>query len=377
MISISSIKSYMFCPMKLYLEKTFGEESKDILLHKTMKELRIDVNDLFQRNLKKITKEMELEEIEENLNKNIEEHIENSLSTLVKIEEKNNIYKFNNDLNNDKEETSLDKLKSKKYTKNLNNSNNDSTNNINSFNNNPNNNSTNNTTNSDNNNFNNNSTDSINDISNNKPNNNSINKSSKNLKENYDIRTIEEEIERIDRIQEIKMNLKTEIYYNLKILSLKTKKAILLNQKDGSQIAELFFPTAMYSYLMRDTQLDIVGTCDKIEIIDGKYFPISIKSSNPPLKGVWDGDAIELIAAALLIENEFDTEVFVGFVDYLKLGERRVVVMDANLRKSFFRILNEVDDIITNEIMPEIKKDNKKCHKCVYNLICNQEADFE
>ena len=361
MISISSIKSYMFCPMKLYLEKTFGEESKDILLHKTMKELRIDVNDLFQRNLKKITKEMELEEIEENLNKNIEEHIENSLSTLVKIEEKNNIYKFNNDLNNDKEETSLDKLKSKKYTKNLNNSNNDSTNNINSFNNNPNNNST----------------DSINDISNNKPNNNSINKSSKNLKENYDIRTIEEEIERIDRIQEIKMNLKTEIYYNLKILSLKTKKAILLNQKDGSQIAELFFPTAMYSYLMRDTQLDIVGTCDKIEIIDGKYFPISIKSSNPPLKGVWDGDAIELIAAALLIENEFDTEVFVGFVDYLKLGERRVVVMDANLRKSFFRILNEVDDIITNEIMPEIKKDNKKCHKCVYNLICNQEADFE
>lgn len=361
MISISSIKSYMFCPMKLYLEKTFGEESKDILLHKTMKELRIDVNDLFQRNLKKITKEMELEEIEENLNKNIEEHIENSLSTLVKIEEKNNIYKFNNDLNNDKEETSLDKLKSKKYTKNLNNSNNDSTNNINSFNNNPNNDSTNNTTNSDNNNF----------------NNNSINKSSKNLKENYDIRTIEEEIERIDRIQEIKMNLKTEIYYNLKILSLKTKKAILLNQKDGSQISELFFPTAMYSYLMRDTQLDIVGTCDKIEIIDGRYFPISIKSSNPPLKGVWDGDAIELIAAALLIENEFDTEVFVGFVDYLKLGERRVVVMDANLRKSFFRILNEIDDIITNEIMPEIKKDNKKCHKCAYNLICTQEADFE
>lgn len=232
MISISSIKSYMFCPMKLYLEKTFGEESKDILLHKTMKELRIDVDDLFQRNLKKITREMELEEIEENLNKNIEEHIENSLSTLVKIEEKNNIYKFNNDLNNDKKETSLDKLKSKKYTKNLNNSNNDSTNNINSFNNNPNNDSTNNTTNSD--------------------NNNSINKSSKNLKENYDIRTIEEEIERIDRIQEIKMNLKTEIYYNLKILSLKTKKAILLNQKDGSQIAELFFPTAMYSYLMQD-----------------------------------------------------------------------------------------------------------------------------
>jgi len=322
MISITSIKSYMFCPMKLYLEKTFNEESKDIILYKTIKELRIDINDLFQRNLRKITKEMDLEEIEKNLNKNIEEYVENSLSTLVKIENEDEIDQYNKNLDNTNEKSILEESKNQKNNENLNNNNN-------------------------------------------------------NLKETYPIETIEEEIERIDRIKEIKTDLETEIYYNLKILSLKAKKAMLLNQKDGNQIAELFFPTSMYSYLMKDLQLDIIGTCDKIEIIDGKYFPISIKSSNPPLKGVWDGDAIELIAAALLIENEFNTEVFVGFIDYLKIGDRRVVVMDANLRKSFFRILSEVDDIINNSIVPEIKKDNKKCIKCDYNLICNQELDFE
>ena len=59
--------------------------------------------------------------------------------------------------------------------------------------------------------------------------------------------------------------------------------------------------------------------CDKIEIIDGKYYPISIKGSNPPIKGVWDQDAIELVAHAILLEEEFETEVFVGFVDYEKI----------------------------------------------------------
>ncbi len=39
----------------------------------------------------------------------------------------------------------------------------------------------------------------------------------------------------------------------------------------------MFFPNCMYSYLMKDKQLDLVGICDKIEIIDGKYYPISFK----------------------------------------------------------------------------------------------------
>lgn len=124
---------------------------------------------------------------------------------------------------------------------------------------------------------------------------------------------------------------------------------------------------------MRDTQLEIVGTCDKIEIVDGKYYPVSIKSSNPPLKGTWDGDSIELVAAALLIEQEFDTEVFVGFVDYLKIGDRRPVVMNANLRKGLFKFLKEINDVLNEKIVPEVNESREKCLKCDYNNICHQE----
>lgn len=160
----------------------------------------------------------------------------------------------------------------------------------------------------------------------------------------------------------------------MKILSLKAQKAILINEKDGNQITELFFPTSMYSYLMKDPQIGIAGICDKIEIIEGKYYLISIKSSNPPLKGSWDGDSIELVASAMLIEKEFDTEVFVGFIDYLKIGERRPIVMDANLRKRLFKTLEEIEDILTEQIVPEINEKIEKCMNCEYNGICNQSS---
>ena len=140
--------------------------------------------------------------------------------------------------------------------------------------------------------------------------------------------------------------------------------------KDAHAIKDMFFPNSMYSYLLKDSQLELIGICDKIEIIDGKYYPISIKSSNPPLKGVWDENAIELVAYAILIEEEFDTEVYVGFVNYEKIGDKRPVIMDVNLRKGLFEVIREVKEITENKKLPKIRKNVKKCENCEYNEIC-------
>ena len=164
-----------------------------------------------------------------------------------------------------------------------------------------------------------------------------------------------------------------ETYFNMKILALKAKKAMNILDKDGMEIVEMFFPNCMYSYLMKDKQLDLIGICDKIEIIDGKYYPISFKSSKPPLKGTWDSDAIELAANAILIEEEFDTEVFVGFVKYSKIDDKRPVIMDMNLRKGLFSVLNEVKEIIINKKIPKVKINEKKCRNCEYYAICTKD----
>lgn len=261
MINISSIKTHMFCPMKLYIQTHVdAEKNNDYQLAVEIKKLKIDIQDLINKNMRKIKKEMAIAEIENELSENIDIFIESSTSAIEKMDLKLEPSQIN---------------------------------------------------------------------------------------------------EIID-----------DTYFNIKITSLKIKQAMTILKKDAFTITDMFFPNCMYSYLLKDSQLELIGICDKIEIIDGKYFPISIKSSNPPLKGVWDQDAIELVANAILLEEEFDTEVFVGFVYYEKIADKRPVIMDVNLRKGLFEVIREVKEITENNKLPNVKINMKKCENCKYKEIC-------
>lgn len=177
----------------------------------------------------------------------------------------------------------------------------------------------------------------------------------------------------LDLTQNMIEDIIDNTYFEIKIASIKAKQAMHIANKDGYAIVDMFFPNCLYSYLVKDKRVGLIGICDKVEIIDGKYYPILLKSSNPPLKGVWDSDAIELVANAILLEEEFGTEVFVGFVDYEKIGDRRPVVMDVNLRKALFEVLDEIHEIIENKKLPQVKMSERKCGSCQYKNICFKE----
>jgi CRISPR-associated exonuclease Cas4 len=127
----------------------------------------------------------------------------------------------------------------------------------------------------------------------------------------------------------------------------------------------------MYNYLIRDLGLDLIGVIDKIEVEKGNYFPISLKSSNPPIRGVWDGDLMEVIANGLLIEQEFNTYTTVGYVDYLKIAERRPVIIDTDARKSFFKVLTHINKIVEDGEIPNVRTHLKKCENCEYKDLCD------
>ena len=194
-----------------------------------------------------------------------------------------------------------------------------------------------------------------------------------NLKKDDDIEFIdgEKKEKENDNLNELKKELINEINLNLKILSLKVAQSMKVLDKDGSEIQNLFFPTSMYNYLIRDIGLDLIGVIDKIEVEKGNYFPISLKSSNPPVNGVWDGDFMEAIANALLIEQEFNTYVTVAYVDYLKIATRRAVIIDTDARKSFFKVLTNVNKIIEKGEIPTVKTGLKKCENCEYKELCD------
>ena len=289
MISVSTIKSYMFCPLKLYFQSNIDEDVEDdYFISKTLKDLRIDIQDILHKNLRHIKKDMDENEIEKRLSIGISNQVKTTFEIIEEI--------------NDKEETD-----------------------------------------------------------------------ESNLKKDEDIEFIDEEKkeEENDNLNELKKELVDEINLNLKILSLKVAQSMKVLDRDGSEIQNLFFPTSMYNYLIRDIGLDLIGVIDKIEVEKGNYFPISLKSSNPPINGVWDGDFMEAIANALLIEQEFNTYVTVAYIDYLKIADRRAVIIDTDARKSFFKVLTSVNKIVENGEIPTVKTGLKKCENCEYKELCD------
>ena len=319
MISVSTIKTYMFCPLKLYFQSNIDEEhDENYFVSKSLKDLRMDIQDLLHKNLRHIKKDMDEKEIEKRLAIGINNQIKTSFDIIAEMNEKNRKKKREEDKSKENEEELKSNIKME---------------------------------------------DEIEFIDKEKI--KVLNEKEKMNKLNEGKEEKEEE-----DLEELKKELVNEINLNLKILSLKVSQAMKVLDKNGDEIQGLFFPSSMYNYLIRDIGLDLIGVIDKIEVEKGNYFPISLKSSNPPIKGVWDGDFMEVIANGLLIEQEFNTYTTVGYVDYLKIGERRPVIIDTDARKSFFKVLTHINKIVEDGEIPNVKTNLKKCENCEYKELC-------
>ncbi|MDI9623472.1 MAG: CRISPR-associated protein Cas4 [Methanothermobacter sp.] len=177
---------------------------------------------------------------------------------------------------------------------------------------------------------------------------------------------LKREVEKLAPSSEIKKILETEA----EVESIKIKRFMDVTGKDGWEIRKFIANPSLNNYRIYDDSLELSGNVHRIEIIKGKYYPIKIKAGLPPYKGVWDSDALEVAAYALLIEKEFKSEVFLGFVDYIPVGERRPVIIDQTLRGDLLTIIEEIKGILKGKYTPSINPNPRKCEKCNYNDIC-------
>lgn len=176
---------------------------------------------------------------------------------------------------------------------------------------------------------------------------------------------LRKEIGRLTVTSEIENMLKMEA----KIESVKIRRLMDVTGKNGEDIIEFITTPSLNNYKIHNNDLELSGNIHRIEIIKGKYYPVKIKMGLPPSRGVWDSDALEIAAYALLIEREFNSEVLLGFVDYITVGERRPVAVDYTLRKNLISILEEIKGVLTGDA-PPVKPNPKKCKKCNYNNVC-------
>lgn len=189
---------------------------------------------------------------------------------------------------------------------------------------------------------------------------------------------IEKKSQRYEDMESIDLNdienLCEDIKYDLKLdsysLAAQIKKILIKTGKTGGEISEVLFPPSLVEFSIDNQELNLSGKVDRIEIIDGIYYPVEMKTGKPPASGVWESDALQITAYALLIEQEFNRDVLVGFVDYLQINQRRPVVVNSNLREKLLDVLEEVYSMFYEGNIPEIKQNVKKCKICEYADLC-------
>lgn len=113
MISVSTIKSYMFCPLKLYFQSNIDEDvEEDYFISKTLKDLRIDIQDILHKNLRHIKKDMDENEIEKRLSIGISNQVKTTFEIIEEINDKEDIDESN--LKKDEEIEFIDEEKKEK-----------------------------------------------------------------------------------------------------------------------------------------------------------------------------------------------------------------------------------------------------------------------
>lgn len=173
----------------------------------------------------------------------------------------------------------------------------------------------------------------------------------------------------IDKFQ----RLKEDMVFNSWIMALKIQK-LLKNGVYGSEAVDILFPTCLTEFLIEDEELGLSGKVDRIEIIDGVYYPITTKTNLPPLKGVWEADALQITGYAILMEREFNKKIKVGFVNYNRICCRKPVLISSSLIEKFNNIFNELTDVVYGDYKPEIVQNVSKCRSCECYELCDYTA---
>ncbi len=166
--------------------------------------------------------------------------------------------------------------------------------------------------------------------------------------------------------------LKEDLIIEASINVLKIKKLMKSTKKKGREISKMIFPQSLSEFSLENQELNLKGKIDKIEIINGIYYPVEIKTSYPPSNGTWLSDSLQIAAYSLLMDYELNKEVLVGFVYYTKIFERRTVVINSNLQNKLIEILNSINIMFEKEEIPEFKPNKNKCRKCEYLEICGR-----
>jgi len=121
-------------------------------------------------------------------------------------------------------------------------------------------------------------------------------------------------------------------------------------------------------HTMVSEKLSLSGSVDKLIRAGEEVIPCVIKTGKCPEYSVWKSDRVQLAAYAMLIEEEFETTVKRGFVEYIRTAEFRESQIRRRDKALALQILKRVKRI-KGGVFPE-KGENAPCDNCIFEEMC-------
>jgi len=120
---------------------------------------------------------------------------------------------------------------------------------------------------------------------------------------------------------------------------------------------------------LRSAKHSLTGTPNKIIKIEGELAPSLIRAGKPPENGVWWFERLRLAGYSLLIEDNYDTIVNRGFVEYLGYGRLREIKIHTRERRMALNIVHKIQKIYHKQVIPE-KPSDAPCERCENKEVC-------
>ena len=121
---------------------------------------------------------------------------------------------------------------------------------------------------------------------------------------------------------------------------------------------------------LKSETLQLHGFVDGVLIDTNKIYPIEIKTGKAT--NVRKGHILQLVAYALLLEEQFQKECNVGFILYRDKGLKNVpITIDADIKQETKETLQNLHKMLQKGGLPTSDAHASKCVQCEFLNYCN------
>lgn len=142
------------------------------------------------------------------------------------------------------------------------------------------------------------------------------------------------------------------------------------NKVYGLELWNSLTPKILSETSLVSKKLRLKGVIDRIEVHDGHYTPVELKTGSMPRDGVWPSHRIQVASYILLLREKFRSEF--GFVEYLDYGVKRKIAMNPFLEQEVTSLVSEVCALLESDQLPSVVNNKNKCAKCALRESCFQ-----